>query len=167
MGKTNEANELKNTALEHPTTTSFIASNKAKVGRQHESTILEASLVVSQSRYANFPPGPPRKLVPLSLTEPTSQQNFRVHMYTHERTWVTGKAMANRAEDPSLWVEADMQIEGGTSGGPIIDDQGNLVGIVSHFSIAKGKDKSVGLAPRPHLAMPVWVRHQVINYKPQ
>jgi len=42
---------------------SFIALNKAKVGRQHESTILEASQVVSQSRCANFRPGPLRKLL--------------------------------------------------------------------------------------------------------
>jgi len=69
------------------------------------------------------------------------------------------------AEDAqSLYVEADEQIEGGTSGGPIIDDSGDLVGIVSNFSlIAKVQNRSYGSSPRPHLALPVWVCRRIFG----
>ena len=62
-----------------------------------------------------------------------------------------------RAYAPSLKVKADEEIEGGTSGGPIIDDSGDLVGIVSVMSLGNEVDGCEGSAPRPHLALPVWV----------
>ena len=71
---------------------------------------------------------------------------------------MTGRAMQTWEDAPTLVVEADEQIEGGTSGGPIIDDSGELVGVVSNFSIATGGPyKSQGTTPQPHLALPVWV----------
>ena len=60
--------------------------------------------------------------------------------------------------DASLSVVADEQIESGTSGGPIINDSGELVGIVSNFSeTGEGLPKSNGPVPYPALALPVWV----------
>ena len=63
------------------------------------------------------------------------------------------------AEDASsLVVEADEQIEGGTSGGPVVNELGELVGIVSHSSQETDESrKSRGSIPRPHLALPAWV----------
>jgi len=89
-------------------------------------------------------------------------QGFRVHIYTHKRTWVTGSAMQCCKDAQSLFVETDDQIEGGTSGGPIINDSGELVGIVSTSSdTGEGQRKSSGSSPRPHLALPVWVCRQI------
>ena len=91
-------------------------------------------------------------------------QKFQVHIYTHKGTWVTGSAMQCREDAQALSVEADQQIEGGTSGGPIINDSGELVGIVSHFSLAtEGQHQCWGLTPRPHLALPVWVCRQIFG----
>ncbi len=91
-------------------------------------------------------------------------QEFQVHIYTHKGTWVTGSVTLCREDAHTLWVEADEQIEGGTSGGPIIDDSGELVGIVSNFSFAaEAQGKSDGSVPRPHLALPVWVCRRIFG----
>ena len=91
-------------------------------------------------------------------------QKFRVHIYTHKDTWVTGSAMQCSENSERLYVEANEQIEGGTSGGPIINDEGELVGIVSHFTLpGEGMDKCNGGAPRPHLALPVWVCDRIFG----
>ena len=72
---------------------------------------------------------------------------------------------ATREYAQNLAVEADEQVEDGTSGGPIINDSGDLVGIVSIFSVvAQGQHKSGGLkTPPPRLALPVWVCHRIIG----
>ncbi len=58
-------------------------------------------------------------------------RKFKVNIYTHKGTWVTGSARVGGKGAQLIGVKADEQIEGGTSGGPIINDSGELVGIVS------------------------------------
>lgn len=88
-------------------------------------------------------------------------RKFRVHIYTHKGTWITGSAMQCTKDAEKLSIEPDEQIEPGTSGSPIINDSGKLVGIVSNTNM--DADKSVGLAPRPHLALPVWVCQRIFG----
>jgi len=72
--------------------------------------------------------------------------------------------MKCREDAELLAVESDEQIEGGTSGGPIINDSGELVSIVSNFSLAtEAVPKSSGLAPRLHLTLPVWLCHRIFG----
>ncbi len=100
--------------------------------------------------------------VPLCRRDFGLFQKFIVHIYTHKGIWVTGSAMQCCEDAQALSVEANEQIEGGTSGGPIINDSGDLVGIVSHFSLAaEPQNKCSGLTPRPHLALPVWVCRRI------
>ena len=87
-----------------------------------------------------------------------------VHVLTHRGTWITGGARRIGAPHGNVWVTFDAQIEGGTSGGPVIDDDGRLVGVISnvsdgfsHVSNANLKAGCEGRMPRPHLALPVWV----------
>jgi hypothetical protein len=62
-------------------------------------------------------------------------------------------------------VEADEQIESGTSGGPIINDSGDLIGIASNFNFVNElQDKCQGLPPRPHRTLPVWVCQQIFGH---
>jgi len=71
-----------------------------------------------------------------------------------------------RFEAVKLAVEADEQIEGGTSGGPIIRDEGELAAIVSIFSqVAEEQQKFDGLAPRPHMGLPLWICNQIFRRK--
>jgi hypothetical protein len=56
-------------------------------------------------------------------------------------------------------VTFSAQVEGGTSGSPVIDDNGLLVGVISHC--AENPAACNGLMPRPHLALPVWIWNQI------
>lgn len=85
-------------------------------------------------------------------------KTFRVYVLTHKGTWTEGVAELCSMDNPMLAIESDEQIEGGTSGGPIVNDSDELVGIVSSFSDAKiDQVGGQGFAPRPHLALPVWI----------
>jgi hypothetical protein len=78
----------------------------------------------------------------------------RVHVLTHHGAWIEGTAARYGEPDTvSVCVKAQSKIEGGTSGGPILDEAGHLVGVVSWGS----EDALDGMMPRPHLALPVWV----------
>ena len=84
----------------------------------------------------------------------------RVHILTHKRTWASGDA--RRVNSPpfgNVWVAFDTPIGGGTSGGPVIDDNGLLVGVVSHAS--EDPKACNGKIPRPHLALPAWVWNRI------
>jgi hypothetical protein len=71
-------------------------------------------------------------------------ESFPVHVYTHMGKWVSGEATLNFKDGEKLWIVFNEQIEGGTSGSPIINDAGELVGIVSNVSINPGQTKSEG-----------------------
>ncbi len=71
-------------------------------------------------------------------------------------------------------IEPDQAIEGGTSGGPIINDDGELVGIVSNASdvleagitedgIPYEGEIGRGSFPYPALALPVWVCRRIFG----
>ena len=100
--------------------------------------------------------------VPLCRSDFEFGETFPVHIYTHKGRWVTGDAKSFGGV--SLSVVADEQIEGGTSGGPIINDSGELVGIVSWFTeTGEGLPKSQGSAPYPALALPVWICRRIFG----
>jgi len=98
--------------------------------------------------------------VPLDLKEFRPKQKMGIHIYTHEGTWVAGTVMAMKKDANILYLEADDIIKGGTSGGPIVNDSGELVAVASMVSESEGDTKSSGMVPRPHLALPFWVLHE-------
>jgi hypothetical protein len=74
---------------------------------------------------------------------------------SHKGHWINAAATAYRPELASLCMEADEQIEGGTSGGPVVTAAGRLLGVVSHSSETGGACD--GLIPRASMALPAWV----------
>ena len=103
--------------------------------------------------------------VPLCLSNFELFQPFPVYVRTHKQEWVKGDAQQCYEHAPSLWVETDDQIEGGTSGGPIINEAGELVGISSNFCVvADSQQKCNGSVPRPHLALPAWVVNDIARH---
>jgi len=102
--------------------------------------------------------------VPLYNSDFELFQEFRVHIYTHKGSWAKGIAMQCKEDAESLFLKADEQIEAGTSGSPIINDSGELVGIVSIFSFSdESEHKPEGPAPCPHLTIPVWAYRRILN----
>ena len=100
----------------------------------------------------------PQPLVRLDLDSPPPEpEESRIYIYTHKGTWITGvaKRLTWRG-DPGLWLEMDDPMEAGSSGGPIVNDSGQIVGVVAHGS-------DVGRTYEPHLALPVWVCRKIFD----
>lgn len=98
--------------------------------------------------------------VPLYLKEFRPKQKMGIHIYTHEGTWVAGTVTAMKKDANKLCLEADDIIKGGTSGGPIVNDSGELVAVASLVSESNGDTKSSGMVPCPYLALPLWISHE-------
>jgi Trypsin-like peptidase domain len=86
------------------------------------------------------------------------------NVLSHKDTWIKATATRHGTSftllGPSLFIEARSSIEAGTSGGPVVDDAGRLIGIVSTAGGTSDETRE-GTMPRPHLALPAWVWRRV------
>jgi hypothetical protein len=94
--------------------------------------------------------------VHIRTTESPPFASFPVHILAHTGRWITGQAEQTQAGIPCLSIEVVEPIEGGTSGGPVVNNKGQLVGVVSTAGGTGGDGCSL-FVPRPHLAAPVWL----------
>jgi hypothetical protein len=83
-------------------------------------------------------------------------------IFNQDWRFISGYGSIFGGNSPMLWVNADELILGGSSGGPIINNRGELVGIVSHgaYTGEEGaQDQRIEpfQAPRPNLALPAWI----------
>lgn len=104
------------------------------------------------------------KPIPLFLKKLKQFEKFPVYIYTHQKTWLEGEATKWDGEkgSPAIGIETKEQIEGGTSGSPIVNERGELVAIVSNTNLKQSAiDKCQGIASRPHLALPVWISRSI------
>jgi Trypsin len=76
--------------------------------------------------------------VPVSTVKFGRLAPVPVQVLTHRGTWIAATA-TRHSELPGarVWVRFEQQIESGTSGGPVIDERGRLVGVVS-FAEGRG-----------------------------
>lgn len=81
-----------------------------------------------------------------------------VSILTHNKGWIRGETLITHHDGPLLSVVANEPIDGGTSGGPVVTDAGELVGVVSNGTFT---NQSPGLVPQMCLALPVWVCQKI------
>lgn len=86
------------------------------------------------------------------VNAPDAELWFRVTLRTHEGQWVAGKAKVLCDYPYWLAIHTEDDIREGTSGAPVFDDNGKVVGIVA-FS-ATGTDFTCG--PCLPIALPAW-----------
>jgi len=91
-------------------------------------------------------------------------EQIPVFIFNHHNTWVKGTVMKCKNNASTLVLESDEAIEGGTSGSPIVDESGELVGIASHATIAKPGEGSNGSIPYVKQALPVWVIREIESF---
>ena len=101
--------------------------------------------------------------LPLFTGEIDRRGGYPIHIYTHDQNWIDGYATGLGVTKPKIFMVTEKQIEGGTSGGPIVNDAGELVAIVSHAKIAAPGDIFDAGGPRPHLALPNWFSRQYLD----
>jgi hypothetical protein len=69
------------------------------------------------------------------------------HVLTHNKGWITGRVQQMRPDAYTFWLETEESIDGGTSGGPVLAEDGRLPGVVTWAE---------GPISRPDGAAPVW-----------
>lgn len=102
---------------------------------------------------------------PVELSFETLKANTsrQVFIYSHHGTWIAATVrrygMPGAPTSGRVFIEATQQIEGGTSGGPIVDAEGRLVGLVSFSNELDDNDDEpcTGMLPLVHLALSAWV----------
>ncbi len=96
--------------------------------------------------------------ISISRDEYEPFEKFKVSIYNHEKKWIKGEAMITKDGSPKLLIETKELILPGASGGPILNNHNELVGIVSMGNIEDDySSKSTFSASIPYLSMPVWL----------
>ena len=100
---------------------------------------------------------------------PPLEKPLPAQVLTHKGKWIAGTVTRYGAPFglPSgiVWFRADGQIVGGTSGGPVVDRFGRLLGIVSQgTSLTKGTPITTEPVrmPLPWLALPRWLLDKIM-----
>jgi hypothetical protein len=82
---------------------------------------------------------------------------FPVRVLNADGTWTDAEAELCNESGPYICIEAQIEMKGGSSGGPILNRHDELVAIVSNASIPSSALKSTGSCPRPLKALPRWI----------
>jgi S1-C subfamily serine protease len=91
-----------------------------------------------------------------------------VQLLTHKGTWTTGVATRyGFPEDPpggTLTIHTSAPLRDGTSGGPVVDFAGRLVGVVSWASETVDEDGTYcGSIPLAWQALPRWLADRIVG----
>lgn len=102
--------------------------------------------------------------VPVSAQVLEIGESMPVHILTHKGTWIRGEI--TRYGLPGLpcgmiYIKPEEPIEGGTSGGPVVDAYGRLVGLVSWCGGDHCNQDVGGMMPVAHLALPRWIWERI------
>jgi S1-C subfamily serine protease len=90
----------------------------------------------------------------------------RVHVLAHTGEWIRGQIKLWGGGSRSygmIHLQAEAEIRSGTSGGPVVDEEGKLVGVVSQFvEVHEDRDLDLGgRLPVVTMALPVWVLENI------
>lgn len=103
--------------------------------------------------------------VPLYCDEMKPFDDLPVLVFNCDGEWIRAAAQIARPNQPRLILGARKYIQSGASGGPVVTQAGELIGIVScseeRASSAKADAPYDGGAARPLHALPVWVVNKI------
>ncbi len=99
-----------------------------------------------------------------------SSRPVPVHILTHKGGWITGTltryGLPGSIPDGRVFLKPDRPIRGGTSGGPVIDGTGRLVGVVSWSSEPGSHGELSGMIPVASWALPRWLWDSIAAARP-
>jgi Trypsin-like peptidase domain len=98
--------------------------------------------------------------VPVTDVILNAGDSLPVEILSHDRGWIGGTVtrygLGGTPRSGCVCLETTKEINGGTSGGPVVDSAGKLVGVVSNVSEG-GRFGFNGAIPIANLALPRWV----------
>jgi hypothetical protein len=106
--------------------------------------------------------------VPIRHKPLPANKPIGLHVFTCRGRWLTGKATLSMAEKlPSFAAEFSVPILGGTSGSPVLDDDGFAVGVVYNSGQAACLRQGPAVCGMVHLpnALPSWAAAAVAARK--
>jgi hypothetical protein len=87
---------------------------------------------------------------------------FPVYIRAHTGDWIEGIGQTYRPDARGVHVHTRRQIQGGTSGGPIVTADGLLIGVTSNAKeMMERDDVCDGSTWYPHLHLPEWLLTKV------
>ncbi len=90
------------------------------------------------------------------------EDEFPVFVWSNKGEMLEGKGSAS-LDGHMMWT-IDLKIEQGTSGGPIVSAEGELVGIVSQGSEPADSGELDSPQPIPCRTLPLWVLREFFNW---
>ena len=85
-------------------------------------------------------------------------------VFTHARgVIIPATVRLIHAGSASLWLNSDYRISRGTSGSPVVTEDGRLWGIISTIGAGPEEEPCQGFIPRVHLAGPTWLVRQMVS----
>jgi len=93
-----------------------------------------------------------------------TEEEYEVYMLDLQLNWIKGKLIRFGIfkHYSVIPINTEGEIEGGCSGGPIVNSDGQIIGVVANFS----GDGYQGMIPIAHLALPYWVRKRILDKGP-
>ncbi len=83
-------------------------------------------------------------------------ERFPVWVWTHRESWVAGTATYFLGNS-TFSFDTESEIPNGSSGGPVVNHAGELIGIVSHCTSAPSQGIFTSAAGFLPMALPAWV----------
>jgi S1-C subfamily serine protease len=104
--------------------------------------------------------------LPLCLDELPLQKPVPAHIFTNKGKWISGKATL--CSHVSAWLSGEFTeaIPGGTSGSPVFDDKGRVLGVVSSASMILSGNKRIPIGGHfVYLAnaLPRWLTRKIVG----
>jgi hypothetical protein len=88
-------------------------------------------------------------------------EEYPVHIFTHEAKWISGNIVKVLNETSKLVLNTENTIESGTSGSPVLNEIGELVGVVSNSAFGSNDQFKSGNIPFVRYALPVWIYNRI------
>jgi S1-C subfamily serine protease len=87
-----------------------------------------------------------------------------VHLLTHTGRWLSARALQYGVNTSTLTIrDASDGIEGGDSGGPVVTEHGELLGVLSIAAGVSGDPLQTGSFPHIVQATPAWVLRRMLD----
>ncbi len=103
--------------------------------------------------------------IPLAVVSLDAGYNLPVHVFAYKDEWIRATlewyGMPGALPNGRILMKAKRPIVGGTSGSPVVDHGGRLVGVVSQAGGAVSQPTYDGPMPIARLALPAWVIAQI------